>query len=207
MMKNNKVLNAVMLPKVLSLAVLISLVAGASVYISQEKTPETAHTPNKNICLLGLVALLVICASADIYSDYKRNENFSSLVVRKYLKKELKKHPELKLFEKNLDNPQVMQNISALVFNSLRSSEKKRVMQVILEMRQNLRDSEKYGTEDTEPLKTTKALFNDARNKIITIMQEHASVHPEFITDIYSAMARTDMIYMMQKNSNKQITR
>ena len=101
MIKSNKVINAVLLPKVLSLAVLISFVTTAGIYVTQENKPETADISVKNVCLLGLVALLIICIGADVYSDYKKHENFSSLVVRKYLKKELGKHPELKQFEKN----------------------------------------------------------------------------------------------------------
>jgi len=197
----------VLLPKVLSLAVIISLVSGASIYIAQEEVFGNTHISKHNMCLLGLVALLVICASADVYSDYKKNENFSSLVTRKYLRKELENKPELKQFEENLDNPQAMQDVSSLVFNSLRPSERKRVTQIILEVQKKLRDHGKYGIEDTESLKTTKVLLSDARNKIITILQEHASTHPEFIGDIYSAMAGAYMTYIMTNNSIKQNTK
>ena len=197
----------VLLPKVLSLAVIISLVSGASIYVAQEEVFGNTHISKHNMCLLGLVALLVICASADVYSDYKKNENFSSLVTRKYLRKELETKPELKQFEENLDNPQAMKDVSSLVFNSLRPSERKRVTQIILEVQKKLRDHGKYGIEDTESLKTTKALLSDARNKIITILQEHASTHPEFIGDIYSAMAGAYMTYIMTNNSIKQNTK
>ena len=196
----------VLLPKVLSLAVIISLVSGASIYVAQKEIFGNTHISKHNMCLLGLVALLVICASADVYSDYKKNENFSSLVTRKYLRKELENKPELKQFEENLDNPQAMKDVSSLVFNSLRPSERKLVTQIVLEVQKKLRDHGKYGIEDTESLKTTKVLLSDARNKIITILQEHASAHPEFIGDIYSAMAGAYMTYIMTNNSIKQNT-
>ncbi len=207
MIKSNKVINAVLLPKVLSLAVLISFVTTAGIYVTQENKPETADISVKNVCLLGLVALLIICIGADVYSDYKKHENFSSLVVRKYLKKELGKHPELKQFEKNLVNPKAMQDVSTLVFNSLRPSERKLVAQIILDVRQDLRNNRKYGAEDIDSLKTSKVFICAARNKIVEVLKEHTAIHPEFISDIYSVMARADMIYMVQKNSIKQNTK
>lgn len=204
MIKNNKVINSILLPRVLSLTFLISLVSGASIYVSHEKLSETVHTEKRDICLLCLVAMLIICACADVYSDYNKSTKISSLVARKYLKKEMEEHPEFKQFEKVLTNPQAMQNISALIFNSLHPSESERVVQMVFEMRQKLRDYRKYGTEDTESSKDARILLNDTRNKIVTIIQEHASVHPEFIRDIYSAVARADMIYIMSKNPIQQ---
>ena len=207
MIKNNKVTNSVLLPKVLALTVLVSLISGASVFVTKGKLSNDTHIIGKNIGLFGLIALLVICVAADLHSDFKKNEKFLSLVARKYLKKELEEHPELKQFEKNLDNPQAIQDVSTLIFNSLRPSERKLVTQIILEANQNLRDHRKYGTEDAESSKIYKVFLNDARNKIITVLKEHASVHPEFISDIHAIMAKSDMIYMVQKNSIKQSTR
>ncbi len=204
MIKKNKVINNILLPKVLALAVIISLASSAGIYMTQEKNIKNINITNKSMYLLGFIALFMITAGKDVCSDYKRNTNFLSSVARKYLKKELEKHPELKQFEKVLFNRQAMQNVSASIFNGLRPSERKRVARIILEASQNLRNYKKYGTEDVCSLKIVRTVLNDACNSIITILEEHASVHPEFIDNIYSVMANADMVYMMKNNSIKQ---
>ena len=208
MIKNNKVINSILLPKVLFLGALIAFTSGASIcLVQQKKTTTTGHIAKQDACLMGLVALLIIFSFMDIYSDYKKDDAFLKLVARKYLKTELKNYPELKIFEKVLDNPQAMQNVSAMVFNSLRPSERKYVAQIITEMRKNLKNHKKYDLDTANFSKDTKILISSARNQIIPIIQGHASAHPEFVSDIYSAMACADMIYIMSKNSIEQHTK
>lgn len=204
MIKKNKVINNILLPKVLALTIIISLASGAGIYMTQEKSTKSTNTTNTNMYLLGIIALFIITAGKDVCSDYKRSTKFLSAVARKYIKQEQEKRPDLKQFEKVLSNQQAMQNVSASVFNNLRPSERKRVAQIILEASQNLRNYKKYGTEDVSSLKVVRTVLNDACNSIITILEEHASVHPEFIDNIYSVMANADMVYMMKNNSIKQ---
>lgn len=208
MIKNNKVINSVLLPKVLLPIVLIALTTSVGVYVAQEKISTAVHTKKPGAWLTGIVAALIVCICMDVYSDYKKSEKFASLIARKYLKNEIKKQPELKQFQKILNDPKAMQNISSLIFNSLRPSERKCVAQIILDMRQKLKNDRKYNLNYTESLINIKKLLNNARDEIVSVLQEHASVHPEFMRDIYSAMVSADnTIYIMSKINLQQHTK
>lgn len=207
MIKNNKVINKVLLPKVLSFCFLVACSSAATVYISQEKVQQDTRGIRGDHLLTGLIALLAIVFCIDVYSDYKKGEKIAMSITRKFLKQEMENNPDLKLFDQVLYNQQAMQNLSALVFNSLRPSEKKRVVQIVMHMLHSLKNHKKYDTDNSEPLKIAREIFNDARNQIIPVIQDHASVHPEFISNIYSAMAHADMIYIMPKNLIQQHTK
>ena len=75
-------------------------------------------------------------------------------------------------------------------------------------MRQKLKNDRKYNLNYTESLINIKKLLNNVRDEIVSVLQEHASVHPEFMRDIYSAMVSADnTIYIMSKINLQQHTK
>lgn len=207
MIKNNKVINKILLPKVLSFILLASIIPTATVYVTEENTTIKNHPEIPDILLKGLSVLLAVFLCADLYSDYKKGEKFSMLIASKYLKQELKKHPELKIFENVLDNQQALQNISALIFNSLRPSERKIIAKIVRVAYNNLRNHKKYDSAEQNIIKISKKLISETCNQIVSILKEHESIHPEFIRDIYSAMAHADMVYIMPQKTIQQHTK
>lgn len=207
MIKNNKVINKILLPKVLLFCSILVFSSATCVYTIKGDVKQNCQLSKSDYGLMFMISLLAIVCCMDVYLDYKKFEKTAISVARNYLKQEQKSNPDLKMFEKVLYNKQAMQNMSTLIFNSLRPSEKKRVVQISWNILHYLKDLQKYDTTTFESLKTTKKLLDDINNQIVPIIQEHASVHPEFVREIFSAMASADMIYIMSKNPIQQHTK
>lgn len=205
MVKNNKVINKVLLPKALALVILITFASGAGFYVTQDPSKPNTSIVKPDMLLIGLVALLVIFACMDVYSDYKKGEKIASLITRRYLKNEMENYPELKQFEKVIYDSKAIKNISALIFNSLRPSERKVVAQIVLDAYRDLKEQKHLDPDERVSLKDMQNFLKDTRDKVIPIIKGHAMAHPEFIDNIYSAMASANnTIYIMSKNSIQQ---
>ena len=71
----------------------------------------------------------------------------------------------------------------------------------------NLRNHKKYDSDEQNIIKISKRITSETCNPIVSVLKEHESMHPEFIRDIYSAMAHADMVYIMQKKTIQQHTK
>ena len=221
MIKNNKVINKIVLPKAMALCLLLGMATTASVYITQSEAAQKAGNIRKQDIwlMVPIIALMVIFFYLELLSDYKRGEKYLMPVVRKYLKEEIKNVPVMKLYEQILDNHEAMLGLSALAFNSLRPSERKEVAQIILNSYNRSRNIEKYSAYESVSKynafesvslrrKEIRKIYDETQGKIIAIIKAHASAHPEFIDDICVAMAKaSNTAYTMEKRVAQQRTK
>lgn len=208
MIKNNKVINRILLPKILGFCVIVATSLGVGTTIIQ----DTKNHPNKQMnmqdqSLLVLMAVVIMCFGGLLFSEYKQGESFSKLVTRKYLRQIFATQPELKIFNQVLSNPQALQNVTQVIFNSLRPYEQKRIAKIISEMHKEIRICEESDANEQEEMQICKLILHNTRTDIVKILAEHASLHPEFMHDIQIALAKNDMIYIASKNQIQQHTR
>ena len=201
MLKINKIAIKAILPELVLTFALSAVTLGAGVYTANKTVKTTGQITTHDKWLLTLMAFMLFYIYLDTYCRYRKVKNFSAHVARKYLRKSMKDMPEMKIFGNLLDNPKAMKNIATLIFNSLRPSEQKLVKNIVSDTLAGIKKYEKCYLEDEQLEFICKKLFVKASGDITKIIQEHASVHPEFIQNIYKSMAHTDMIYTRQQRT------
>lgn len=187
----NQIINKMFLPKTLLGTLFLCGTLGTTAHLAKDTVKEKGYIENSDVWLMTLTCFALACFYFVMYTDYKRGTDFSVHLARKYLKRIVCKHPEFKLFEDAIYNYKVMANVATFVSNSLRESEQKRIIELVSSIQKIER---KYKDNFTE--QELSLVWNETCNKIIKIFKEHASLHPEFIGDLYKIMAYQDMIYM-----------
>lgn len=188
---NNQIINKVFLPKTLLGALFFCGTLGTTMHMAKETIKDKGYIENSDVWLISLTYFAFACFCFVMYTNYKKGTDFSAHLARKYLKRVILKHPEFKLFEDAIYNDKVMANVATFISNSLRKSEQKRIIEIVSSIQKIERKYEDNFTEQELSL-----VWNNACNKIIKIFKEHASVHPEFIRDLYKIISYQDMIYM-----------
>lgn len=206
MLKINKIAIKAILPELVLTFALSAVTLGTGVYTANKTIKTTGQITTHDKWLVTLMTFMLCCMCLDTFGQYVKIEKFSTLVARKYLKKCIKSMPDMKNFEAVLDNPKAMKSLTALIFNSLRPSERKMVNDIALKTMADFRKHENPYLEDEEIRVIGEKLFAKAYVRIMKIIRDHATVHPEFISDIYKAMAYADMTYVVQ-NPIQQRTR
>jgi hypothetical protein len=102
----------------------------------------------------------------------------------------MQEHPEIKEFESVLNNKKALKSVATMISNSLRPSEQERVLYISNEL---LRKTQNTAITRQEKVMLTK----NAYSEIIKIIKEHAAVHPDFINEIYVAMARAETTFVI----------
>ena len=102
----------------------------------------------------------------------------------------MKEHPKIKEFESVLNNKKALKSVATMISNSLRPSEQERVLAVANELLLKTQNTE---IKDQEKIALTKKAYSE----IIKIIKEHAAVHPDFINEIYAAMAYAETTFVM----------
>ena len=189
MQKRNKIISKRLLPATVIAGIAIPFLFAV---LFNTTFNETKDAPKEDkalsFSLSVLFAIFGACFLAIPIADaYSSDYEFASHVAREYLKKEIQEHPELKTFEKVLHNPRALRSVATMISNHLRPSEQKLVMKAIDEM---------ISTK-TRTTAEKIAITKQAHAKIVKIIQEHASVYPEFIDEVLVAMAHADTIYVM----------
>jgi len=203
MFQINKIAGKNILPQLLLAIALSGTTIGAGVYTAKQNMETADSLAKHDKWLIVLMAAILVCLYIDAYLQYRKLEKLSATVARKYLKQSVKDRPEMKDFDKVLDNPQAMKDIAILISNSLRPSERKLVDDIISKALAKLHKYERFDIEDAQLLIVSKKIFAKACADIIKIIKEHSSVHPEFIHDVYSALVYSDMIYIVQNPANQ----
>ena len=198
-MQTNKILNKFYLPKALIVSALISagFVAPISYYTAKESRADKQINKSDTFLLIMALVVLILWCKLET-SEYKKGQNFFAYVARKYVKQAAKEHPEFKLFEKTISNQNAMKNVGTFIANSLRPSEQKRILKIMADIKK----FQKYELSEKDML----AIVKEACAKIVKIIQEHESVHPGFINELYKTVAHADMTYVVP-NPIQQHTR
>lgn len=194
----NKIAKKSVLPKLLLAMSLSVATIGAGVYVAKQNTETVDSLAKQDKWLIMFMAAILICMYIDAYKQYKSTENLLSVVARKYLKMAAKDMPEITDFDKVLAIPTAMKDITTLISNSLRPSEQKLINDIISKALAELRVCQTSDMKNEQLFVASQKIFAQARADIVKIIREHASVHPEFINDVYSAIVYADMIYIMQ---------
>lgn len=193
-MQTNKIIQKHFLPRALISGTIIAAIftTGTCYGINKIQESKEVNTQSLVVYLIAVIGLLTL--SAPIVYDYKNSKRFAANIAYKHIKKNMEEHPELKLFEKVLENPRALNSVATMLSNSLIDSEQKRVLDIVLATVRH-----DYSSESEEI-----AALMKAQGKIMQILQEHASIHPEFINDLYYAMAKADATYVIP---SQQFTR
>jgi len=201
MLQTNKIISKALLPKLAITLALSFGVPATCVYVAKQKIKNSERIGNRDTWLMSLTAFLLFGLCFCTYNKYKEAEKFSTIVARKYLKESAKDMPEMKIFDRVLTNPKALTNVANLVFNSLRPSEQKMVKDIVSKALADVQKYEICYLEDEEISAISRKSFAKAREDIIKVIQGHASVHPEFVPNVYKAMAYADMTYIVQQRT------
>ena len=172
------------------------------VYIGITRGPEALENPSKKAIvsfsittamMIGVIAIVIWCAVERYEYDYV----FASRLVRNFIKQVMKDHPELKSFEKVLDNPQAMRNIATMVSNAIEPSVQSEIVEILRVWDESSQN--KYFTHADDLAMTKKSC-----KKLSKIMEKYIKRTPRFIQDIYAAMSHAHNTYVL---SAKEIVR
>ncbi len=191
-MKANKILLKHLLPTFLTAGTVITAMTGVIFYAGAQEIKDNKEVRAQDVFMTAVVfgglALLIL----PLIDSYKSSNKFASKTARKYIKQIMQEHPELKDFDSVLTNQQALKSITTMISNSLRPEEQKRVLNIITRVQQYVYRS----TPDAV------IAMQAAQKEIIQILQEHAAVHPNFVTEIYAAMAYADTTYVIPARQN-----
>ncbi len=193
-MQRNKIVSKKVRPQVitLSVAVIVMLICVAVLNTKSELLEQKHPATEKpvrvlNIVVASFIAYFITCSLVPLY----RNANkFASKTASKYLAKLMEQNPELKQYESVLQNTDAMKRIATKISNELRDSEQKRILELV----------------DKIELDSTEEQIDKIHDEIAKVIEEHSTVHPEFLNNVYGYLANADyMMYVKQKQQENKI--
>ena len=193
-MQRNKIVSKKVRPRVLALsaAVVVMLICVAvfnkKATLLEQKHPATEKPVRVlNIVVASFIAYFITCSLIPLY----RNANkFASKTARKYLAKLMEQNPELKQYESVLQNTDAMKRIATKISNELRNSEQKRILELVNKIN----------------LDSTEEQIEKIHKEIAKVIEEHSTIHPEFLEHVYGALVNADyMMYVKQKQQENKI--
>lgn len=197
-MKKNKIISKTLRPYVetISVCTLVALLCfgmlnkGAISLKKEYNSIQSNVITGANLVLIGFIAYFFLTSVLYLHNSANK---FAIETAKKYINQKISEKPEYEQFCNVLKDPDALKRIATLVSNELNDTEQKRITEIV--NRIELAHQESQSTE--------------AMYKIINIIEEHASVHPEFINKVYSALARESYdIYVKQKqNENAKLLR
>ena len=156
-----------------------------------------------------IAVLLVAFIAVVMVETGKKIDRTAARTALKYLKQLFGKKPELKQFENVLSDQKSLEEIAAYIFNNLRPSEQQDIHKII-------EDSHLLGSllklESLSGAEKTKQIMDieNLKNAIIEKIENHATVHPEFMPGLESLLLglsynldRQEVINM-NRNASKQ---
>lgn len=207
MLKTNKIITKSLLPGLLLATSFSVATVGACAFAAKQSAQINGRVTNHDYRLMTLIALVLFCIIFNTCNKYKKAEKFSMLVAKRYIKNASKDFPDLKDFDEVLNNPNAMRNIATIISNQLRSSEQKLIRDIVSDAMEKWEKQEKTdGITNSRLYFISKKICAKACADIAQVLKEHASVHPEFLPNIYKTMAYADTMYVAQ-NPIQQHTR
>lgn len=187
-MKPNKIIIKTLKPQLITLSAFTilgftcaGLLNQRAADLEQEYKIKKESVSNFSGILAGFIAFASICL---MWFSYRNAQDFTSENAQKYIKKQMSKNPEFEQFKPILSDQHALRNFSTFISNELQDSERKRIANLIHGIR----------------LDSTDERFEYIHNKIITVINEHSSVHPEFAERVYSALVHENyLMYQKQK--------
>jgi len=211
MLKTNKIITKSLLPGLLLATSFSVATVGACAFAAKKSAQINGRVTNRDYRLITLIALvlffIIFNTCNNTCNKYKKAEKFSMLVAKRYIKKASKDFPDLKDFDEVLTNPNAMRNIATIISNQLHSSEQKLIRDIVSDATIKWKKYEKNKTlTESQLFFISKKICAKACADIAQVLNEHASVHPEFLSNIYKFMAYADTMYVVQ-NPIQQHTR
>ncbi len=191
-MTTNKVLAKHLLPSFLTGGIVITSIFTTLIVTGVQEMKDKKEVRLQDIFMSVIILGAISFLFCPLIDSYKGSNMFTSNTARKYLKRCIKEHPELKDFESVFKNPQALKSVATMISNSLRPEEQKRILGAIAKIQQ-------YTYRSNEE-KVVAMLA--AQRQIIQILQEHAATDPQFINEIYAQMAYADTTYVMPAQQN-----
>lgn len=157
------------------------------------KTPRAHQKAYKNL-LAGniVVSILAIVMLMSMIQSYKKSNEFATQTARKYIREIMKEDPEMRVFGKILSNQRALKCFATIISNSLRPSEQQRILDIINSVVPTILN----GNNTADKAAVVNAL-TWAHAEIIKVIKEHVTQHPEFMSDVYSAIAYADITYVV----------
>ena len=196
MIRTNKIINKLFFPRILLTVILSVAMLGLGVNAISNTVRNTNAVTSQDRRLLVFIVLILFVSGFNTCNEYKKSEKFAALVASKYVKASMKNMPEMKIFQEALQNPKAMKTIANFIFNSLTNSEQRMVKDVVSKTLANINYCDTSYLTDEKISVINEKLLTKAYADILKVIQEHASVHPEFLPEIYKLMAYTDMTYI-----------
>lgn len=207
MLKTNKIITKSLLPGLLLATSFSVATVGTCVFAAKQSAQINGRNTNHDYRLMTIIALVLFCIIFNTCNKYKKAEKFSMLVAKRYIKNASKDFPDLKDFDEVLTNTNAMRNIATIISNQLRSSEQKLIRDIVSDAMEKWEKQEKTdGITNSRLYFISKKICAKACADITQVLKEHASVHPEFLPNIYKTMAYADTTYVVQ-NPIQQHTR
>ena len=207
MLKTNKIITKSLLPGLLLATSFSVATVGTCVFAAKQSAQINGRNTNHDYRLMTIIALILFCIIFNTCNKYKKAEKFSMLVAKRYIKNASKDFPDLKDFDEVLTNTNAMKNIATIISNQLHSSEQKLIRDIVSDATIKWKKYEKNKTLTKSQLFfISKKICAKACADIAQVLNRHASVHPEFLSNIYKFMAYADTTYVVQ-NPIQQHTR
>ena len=187
MMKMNKILARRMLTSSVIIAGITVALASPAVYGVAKAIQVADKKVATGITLYSVIALALISTLLPAVKAYTTNKKFITRAVSDFLKAEIEKDPELKSFKDVLDNTKALNNMTTVICNNLRKSERDIILKTIEDMTNKSYSSKE---EALDAVLKTKETF-------VEIIQEHDKMHPEFMRYVFADMARAHMTYVL----------
>jgi len=194
-MKHNKIISKTLRPYIAGLStVTIAMLICVSAISSGASFIEKKYNISKNVIFgtttfaSGLIAYFFLAA---IFFMHKSANGFANEVVKKYINKKISENPDYQQFSAILNNPNALKRLGALISNQLWPSDQKRIIDMV----------------NNIELKSTMEDIDLVHKDIVKVIEDYASVNPEFIKDIYSALLREnhDMYIKQKQFENAQL--
>lgn len=188
-MKKNQIVKKYVLPRLFVMGSIGALITSAAfgVVALTVKYNNQDQAGKKIPLTVPFIAFVTSVIILNALSDRKYATEFTSDKFGKYVKDLMSKNTEFQDFNAVLYNPKAMKYIATVISNSLRDSEQKRILDIMVK-------SEQY----INPLKP-----EDAYKQIEQIIREHVQLHPEFLPMLYKEMAYANHTYIWRAQNWK----
>lgn len=193
----NKILNKFLLPYYITGAFFFGL-AGAVASLSTEHSAlkkiiidQDAHKPSDRTNYFVCAVLVILCAtigglSAIVVPKTARTQ--TEELTKRYIKTVLASNPEMRTYSSILNDPKSVQQIATLICNGLDKDSQKAILHIL---------NKTFGNSDNSPEDIARA-----EKQIISIVQNYAHNHPEYLQSVKYAITKSFQAYVMPDNQN-----
>lgn len=193
----NKVLSKFLLPYYITGAIFFTL-GGASATLVKENSvlrkiivDNDIHTPSNRTNYFLCAVLVILCATMGGLSAIvvpKKAHKRTEKLTKQYLKIVLAKNPEIRAYSDILNDPKSVQQIATVICNGLDKDSQKAIFHIL---------NKTFENSDNSPTDIERA-----EKQIISIVQNYAHSHPEYLQSIKYAITKSFQAYVMPDNQN-----